>query len=146
MEPEKKDGFIRWQKVTIDQLTYAVNLIFGSTVAALGFQMTLLLNKEFTPMAWQKCVFSSSLVLLCLSACLGIFVVINRLRDFRLTAKISRSREQEVDSTEISKMRDASKKLGDRTWLGFIWQLMTFGAGIVLTVVTVIATQSAKLL
>ena len=48
MSSEYPEGsFIRWQSVTIGQLTYATNLIFGLVVAALGFQFSLLLNGKF---------------------------------------------------------------------------------------------------
>jgi len=36
-ETEKADSFVRWQKYTIDQLTYAIGLILTLTTASLGF-------------------------------------------------------------------------------------------------------------
>src|SRR5437879_3380280 len=90
---EPKGSFVRWQSITINQLTYAVNLILTFSVATLGFQATLLLGDQFKPVSWQKCIFSLSLVLLLSSIGLGIWCVINRLRDFRATMKTARLRE-----------------------------------------------------
>src|SRR5690606_2534499 len=84
-----KGSFVRWQSTTIAQLTYAVNLVLGFSVAALAFQITTLLNKEFNPVSWQKCAFSISLLALMASVGLGIWCVVNRLRDFRVTAKVA---------------------------------------------------------
>ena len=92
---------MRWQSTTIAQLTYAINLTLTFSVAALGFQVSLLLGKEFTPVSWQKCAFSLSLLLLLASTGFGIGCVINRLRDFRATTHAARLREDEKPDEEI---------------------------------------------
>lgn len=143
---EPRGSFIRWQSTTISQLTYAVNLILGLSVGALGFQVTLLLNEKFTPISWQKCVFSISTFLLILSVAIGIWCVINRLRDFRATEKAARMRKNEKPNEEIQPYRDLYKKLGKRTWILFWWQVGTFGIGIFFTILSVMASLSQKLL
>ena len=82
---DPKGSFIRWQSITIAQLTYAVNLILGFSVAALAFQVATLLNENFKPVSWQKYTFLLSLVILLASVGFGLWCVINRLRDFRAT-------------------------------------------------------------
>jgi hypothetical protein len=47
MAEDKKGSFIRWQSTTIEQFTYAVNLILSFAVATLGFQITILLDAKF---------------------------------------------------------------------------------------------------
>ena len=145
-----KDGprgsFVRWQSITIAQLTYSVNLILGLAVAALGFQVALLLNDKFNPIAWQKCAFSVSMFLLVLSIALGIWCVVNRLRDFRATTKAARMREEGKPAEDIQPYRDLYKKLGKKTWCLFWWQVGTFGVGIALTILGVWAFISQKLL
>lgn len=143
---DPKGSFIRWQSITIAQLTYAVNLVLGFAVAALGFQVSILLNEKFIPISWQKCAFSLSLLILLASVGFGIFCVINRLRDFRATTKVARMREAEKADEEIQPHRALYKKLGERTWILFWWQIGTFGVGVLLLVLGITASLGAKLL
>ena len=82
-KPEVNERFIRWQAITIAQLSYAINLILTFSVAAIGFATTLLLNENFNPVSWQSYAFSLSLILLLVSGAFGVWCTINRLRDFR---------------------------------------------------------------
>ena len=143
---DPKGSFTRWQSVTIGQLTYAINLILGFSVATLGFQVTLLLNEKFVPVSHGKCVFSLSLLLLGLSVLFGIAVVINRLRDFRATMKAARLREQGATPESIEDQRILYRRLGARTWCLFWWQVGTFSFGILLVVLSVLASSAHKLL
>jgi hypothetical protein len=142
---EPKGSFTRWQSVTIGQLGYAVNLILGLAVATLGFQITLLLNDEFAPVAWQKCAFSLALLLLGTSVFFGIVVVINRLHDFRATMNAAREREKGSPATVVEEYRTLYGGLGPRTWLLFWWQVATFGIGAAVTLLSVLASASHKL-
>ncbi len=141
-----KGSFVRWQSTTIAQLSYAVNLVLGFSVAALAFQVTTLLNEKFNPVSWQKCAFSISLLALLASAGLGIWCVINRLRDFRATTKVARMREQKKSDAEMEPHRVLSEKLGKRTWGIFWWQIGTFGVGVLLLVLGIAGSVSEKLL
>lgn len=141
-----KDSFVRWQSTTISQLTYAVNLVLGLSVAALAFQVSTLLNEGFNPIGWQKCAFSISLLALLISVGLGICCVVNRLRDFRVTAKVARMREQNKSEEDMEPFRVLSNKLGGRTWGIFWWQIGTFGVGMLLLVLGIAGSVSQKLL
>jgi hypothetical protein len=145
-QEEQKESFIRWQTITISQLTYAVNLILGLSVATLAFQITLLLNKDFCPVSWQKITFPIALILLLLSVALGLWCVINRLRDFRATTKVARKRENGATDEELKLLRKVYDKLGKNTWLIFWWQISTFGVGVLLTIISVGFSLSSKLL
>src|SRR5262245_44263863 len=146
MPQEDRNGsFVRWQSITNAQLTYSVNLFLGLGVATLGFQVTLLLNEKFHPVGWQKYAFSTSMLTLVLSIGLGIWCVINRLRDFRATQKTARLREDGRSEEDLQPYRDLSEKLGSRTWRLFWWQIGTFGAGILLTVLALFMILSQKL-
>src|SRR5690242_1675012 len=52
-KPEKSSthegSFVRWQKITIAQLGYAINLILGLGTATLGFSFVLLKGDELAP-------------------------------------------------------------------------------------------------
>ena len=100
MPKPRNESFVRWQGISVTQLGYAVNLILGFATASLGFALTLLKDKDFTPQHCEKILFDSSLALLSLSIALGVWCVINRLRDFRKTKDIANER-QELGETEL---------------------------------------------
>lgn len=141
----KKDSFIRWQSITIAQLTYAVNLFLGFAVAALAFQISVLLNEKFNPISWRKGAFSVSLVTLSASVGIGIWCVINRLLDFRTTARVAKMREEGKSYEDIESYRVIYKKLGKRTWVLLWWQISTFGVGVLLLVLGIAGSVSMKL-
>lgn len=145
-DDDPKGSFVRWQLITIGQLTYAINLILSFSVATLGFQVTLLLGEKFNPVSWQKCVFFLSIFLLVVSVGFGIWLVINRLRDFRATTKAARMREKGESDYAIEPYRNLYRKLGDKTWDLFWWQIGTFGTGVLFTFLSVLASVVHKLI
>lgn len=145
-EENESGSFVRWQGITLTQLGYAVNLILGLAVAALGFLVSLLLKVDFIPVSWQKCAFFLALVSLLASVGFGMWVVVNRLRDFRVTKDIARRREKNKKDKKLPTLRDFSERLGKRTWWLFWWQIGTFGVGVLVLVVGVAASIKDKLL
>ena len=100
---DPRGSFVRWQTITREQLSYAISLILGLSVAALGFELSLILHVEFgdvlvsdKPALLLSYAFAtSSAISVIVQGCstgLGIWVVLNRLADFRLTASIARRR------------------------------------------------------
>jgi len=136
---------VRWQSITIAQLTYSINLILGFSVATLGFQIALLFNDKFHPSKWEQLAFGVSTFALALSVGFGIWCVINRLRDFRATTTAARLREDAKPHKEIESQRRLYEKLGERTWCLFWWQIGLFGAGIVFGVFSVLGPLIQKL-
>ena len=134
-------SIVRWQSTLIVQFTYAINLILGFSVAALGFQITTMLGREINYGYYGEKTYVDaallSLIFLGASVLLGIPLVLNRLKDFRLTAKIARQRKYPSPTDTIAADRDLSEKLGRKTWCLFQWQLGTFGIGVVMTIVGV---------
>ncbi len=140
------DSKTRWQAITVAQLSYSINLFLTFTVAALGFCMSLLLNKSFTPESWNVCAFSVSIILFLSSGGFGIWCTINRLRDFRATAKITRIRDKKDKEVETQSLRLLTDNLGKKTWGIFWWQIGTFCAGIFLLVFSVAFSLGQRLL
>lgn len=144
---EPKGSFLRWQSITISQFTYAINLILGFSVATLGFQAALLLNENFEPVGClQRLSFLASLILLILSVVFGVWVVVNRLEDFRETTTAARKRETGVPDSEIEPHRMRYRELGGRTWCIFRLQIITFALGVFLTFLSVAASSLHKFL
>ncbi len=139
------DKYIRWQGVCIAQLSYSINLILTFTVAAIGFEVTLLLNNDFIPTSWQSCLFSISLLSLLASGAFGIWCTVNRLRDFRATANIANLKRKKEEADKINELRALTDNLGKKTWGIFWWQIGSFALGILLLVISVTFTVSNKL-
>lgn len=141
---DDSEAFARWQGLTITQLSQAVSVVLALAVAAIGFDVTLLMNKEFVPASWQKFVFAAAVLALLVSVALGIWCIINRLRDFRLTMWAARDREN--DPVGAATSRALANGLGKKTWALFWGQICTFGLGVVLTVAVVTGVHGHKLL
>lgn len=149
-DDDPKGSFVRWQSITINQLTYAINLILGLCVASLGFEVTLLLNAkididacshkiEFLSLVTFLSGATLSILALFVSIALGIWAVINRLRDFRATEMAARLREKGRPDSEILPYQGLYKCLGNSTWRLFWFQIGTFGTGIMFAVVSIAA-------
>ena len=80
---KNRESSVRWQGRTIEQLGYALNLILGLSVAAIGFEVSLLLSGGFEKAGSQSFLFVISMLSLLLSVVVGLWCVVNRLRDFR---------------------------------------------------------------
>jgi hypothetical protein len=124
-----REGFVRWQGITITQFGYLANLILGFATASLGFSLTLLGNKDFVPPGYGKYLFLISLIAFMLSIFVGVWCAINRLRDFRKTKQIARDREALSDA-ELTRKRNEVDRLGECTWRLFKFQIVTFGVGV----------------
>jgi len=85
------ERYNRWQGLAIAQLTVAVALISGLSVAGLGVGLSLLQSEKPLASAPSRCAFAVSMLLLLLAALLSCGAVITRLLDFRLTARKVRS-------------------------------------------------------
>lgn len=150
----REGSFARWQGITVTQLGYSINLVLTFAAATLGFSLTLIGDSSFRPDGWTKCLLSLSLLCLLASIAVGLLCVINRLRDFRRTAKIARDREtwerEAVTNEEIDRRlesrRAKTKKLGKRTWALFYWQTSLFVMGILLLVTAFVIVYQVKLL
>lgn len=142
-------SFVRWQATTISQLGFATNLFLGFSVAVLGFEITLLLNGTFDfGSCLPKCGFLLSLLMIVLSICLGIGVVINRLRDFRATMHAARLREstRADELAECAHYRALAVNLGKWTWCLFWWQIGTFSVGLILFFLSIVLPSASKLI
>lgn len=144
-QQEPKGSFVRWQAVTVAQLTYAINLLLTFAVATLGYQVTVLAGEKFVPVSAQKFVFSLSLLSLGLSVLFGVTIVVNRLRSFRATMRAARAREN-GNTERHAALRALYKRLDARTWWLFWWQAGTFALGIALTIASVLGLHGTKLL
>ena len=136
---ERSDRFARWQKLRIDQLGYAVNLILGFTVATLGYWFSILRDRDFCPRGSAKCVMWLSLGFLIASGIAGVWCVVNRLWDFRGTAMRAGQRPGAPSKEYLG-------NLGKRTWCLFWIQLAFFCLGILALAAALLLTYYQKLI
>lgn len=136
MVTEVQESFVRWQAITRDYFSSVSNLVLGLATGLLAFLVSGLNSSQ--PHA--KCLLilgTVSLALLAASVVLAVWCSINRLRDFRATAQIARSRSK--DEPVASGARQESKIMGQLSWRLFWWQLVLFGfgaGGVAITVAT----------
>ncbi|GAA0527012.1 hypothetical protein FHS83_002129 [Rhizomicrobium palustre] len=146
-------SFIRWQSITIGQLAYASNLMLTLAVATLGYEASILLSDRFSGLpCTAKSTFLvgiAALFLLVISSLgllvsigVALFLVINRLRDFRETKTAARMREQNKPDEAIEPHRVIYRKLGRRSWVLFWNQIALFGISIVFAVFGVFLTAA----
>ncbi len=129
-QEKSPDEKVRWQKTRIDQLSHVNYLILTFSLAALGFAVSLLPDDKFDRVVGSLHSYRLSLLLFVLSIGLGIWCAINRLRDFRSTARRARLEYEGGNQCEVESLRFFTKKLGEWSW-GILWcQIGFFGAGI----------------
>jgi hypothetical protein len=122
------DRLVRWQGNTIAQLSAALSLFSGLSIAALGFLFSLLRDPRFAPRGADAVVFLVALLGFFVSTVAGVAAVITRLLDFRLTARKVRESKTEEPHTFFG--TDASG-YGRATW-GLFWVLViAFAVGVV---------------
>jgi len=136
METDAQASFVRWQSVTRDYFSSTSNLVLGLATGLLAFLVSGFASSQ--PIA--KCLLivgTISLVLLASSVALAVWCAINRLRDFRATARIARLRSKSEPVPPGS--REETRILGQLSWRLFWWQLVLFGfgaGGVAITVVS----------
>lgn len=138
------DRFIRWQRITMDQLGFSSNLIFTLNIGVLGFLVNKLLDDKLI-IQDGKIVLIIGFILLILSFILGITFNLTRLYDFRLTTRITRIKSNNLNDPRLGDIRCTVKCLGKITWTSFIIQTIFFTLGIILTLVSFLIMFSNKL-
>ena len=125
------DAIQRWQKITIDQMTFVTNLILVVSLAVLGFTINQLSISIFVLNRITKVIFGLGNLSIIASICLSIYLAVNRLNDFRLTTK--KLRHANKSSIELNKI---TGKLGNLTWSILNWQIGTFIIGLILLIIS----------
>ena len=130
-----RERSIRWQSNAMQQLGQANNLILAFAVATIAFEFKLLLDQPTTALCGLLFGFGASILFLGLSFLLGLYVVFNRLEDFRESAHAARALE-DGDKAKHANHSEKAKKLGPKTWCVFRTQLWSFGLGLLVGVIT----------
>ena len=140
------DRYNRWQGLGIAQLSVAIALISGLSVAGLGVGLVLLQNTAFQSSTHFKYVFTASLLFLFIAAFLSCAAVITRLLDFRLTARKVRKRAEKNYDKPLTMFWIGPDAYGRATW-GLFWtSCVLFAVGSILLVISVGGVYADRLL
>ncbi|MGG7035137.1 MAG: hypothetical protein ACI7YS_08085 [Flavobacterium sp.] len=137
-------SFIRWQGILISQLGFANNLVIGLNVGVLGYLMNFIKNATILN-GFQKILFWTTCLSIVVSLLTGLILVINRIDDFKITAKIARKRETN-NREGIEQDRNESKEIGKKTWNLFVWQISTFFVSLICALVLILIEHGDKLI
>jgi hypothetical protein len=150
------DRFVRWQQLTIGQLSFTNNLFLGFNLGFIGFFVTQF-GLTFSCVCWIFNIQILTLLGLGTSFVTGIILVINRLKDFRKTTQLIKNRKQKFEiehnlkksdnlesvKSTISNLKNETDKLGKITWKLLNWQIWTFLIGTVLGLVYIVIIKNA---
>jgi hypothetical protein len=147
---DSNGSFIRWQGIAITQMGYAVNLFLAFATASLGFALTLFKDPSLKQHCWGRCWVVLAGVALMISIAIGVWCVLNRLRDFRDSGQIARKREGWINKgyaktwidDRLRHRRSRSRCRGKRSHQLLHWQIGTFGVGTAFLVLAVVAPYS----
>jgi uncharacterized membrane protein len=152
---EYKERFAKWHSKQLDMLTFCVNLIFTISIAIGGF----IISNQDKPIFKDKVIcekyslIKTALLLLAVAVTIGVFALISRLNDFRLTKNIIKGRRRVFELENDIKYDDFHKSdkenlkkqisssicwtefLGKTTWVLFYLQI-TFMLLIIWIIVT----------
>lgn len=122
------ERFSRWQGRAQDSLTSTQGLVLGLATGLLAFIGDQLLDGKLSGSCAPHLALLSASAL-AISVGLGVCCALLRLSDFRLTASIVRRRDGGESDSDLSTPRDKARRLGERSWFLFYWQLGAFGVG-----------------
>lgn len=143
-----KERIVRWQQLSIKQLSYTNNLFLGLNLAFLGFLITQI-ELKIRCNCFLVSIQLIGFLFLGISFLTGILTVLNRLKDFRATHKLVRNKKLRFEhklrvsenrnisniESAISEYQSITNKLGRQTWIYLQWQIWTFVIGVFIGII-----------
>ena len=137
------ERFVRWQTVLRDQLSFLNNLLLTISIGIVGFLLSLLKTKEFSPVCIGKFFFTIGLLSISLSILFGIATGYSRLMDYRKTVK--KIGTELKGGTGIRQLKKLMKLFENLTWCLFHIQIISFGLSILFLLIAFCVFYSEKL-
>jgi len=135
----KKESFTRWQDYRIKQLSFTINLFLTFAIGILGYELSVLNDSSLNLNTIESIVYLLGISIILASIIIGICCVTNRLKDFRITAKITLWKYRRYKEHNFKKFRNISKRCSRRTYKLLKWQIITlFGSILVFFVLMLI--------
>lgn len=144
MNESDHDAMVRWQGES-RELRSTVNSLFLTYAAAMiGGQSSILFAKEVTRVGWAWIFIIAGCGAL-LSLAFGFSIVLVRLKDARLTARIARYRVEQKNPSEIKPLRNTTEKLGLWTNRLIPCQIVTFVLATIAFLIWIVLSFGTKL-
>ncbi|WP_047534841.1 hypothetical protein [Methylotenera sp. N17] len=139
------ESAIRWQAYARESRTAANSHYLAYSAAILALQSTILVDDEVISIAWPIS-FALAGIFAFLSLIFGSAVVLVRLQDARLTARVARYRYTNKSQLQIKAMRKRADNCSGLVNKLFIWQVISFASAALLFVVWVVGSNICKLI
>ncbi len=117
------ERFNRWQGLAIGQMSVAIALLTGISVAAMGLCLSLIQQSDFVAVLRYKNTFLFCFAFFGLCAICSCLAVITRTLDFRLSARTARARVKPENDRALTMFWLSSRQYGNLTWL-FFWSAL----------------------
>lgn len=134
------EKFVCWQNLAVTQLSVAVGLLSGLSIAGIGAGLALLQKQDFSLAGPFKAAFAISLLLLVVTAFCSCGAILTRLVDFRLTARKARGK------SPLTIFHRESDEYGHATWRLFWVSCTCFLIGASILVASVASVYVHRLM
>lgn len=140
---DAKEAMIRWQQNALERRTSANSHFLTYSAAILALQTSIVIDKTTLAIGWPV-TFIIGGTFAIISLILGSLVVLIRLRDARLTARIARYRVSKRTSGEIQDLRESTICLGKATNVIIPFQVVSFSVSAILFCIWVVGSHWSK--
>ncbi|MFA6414633.1 MAG: hypothetical protein WC217_02085 [Candidatus Paceibacterota bacterium] len=139
------DRFVRWQQLSISEMGKTISLFLGIAFATIGFVVSQLISADFIfRNYWDKFLFSFGSVVLLAHIVVSLILTLNRLKDFKLTTKVVRVKQNEKSTSAIADLREELEMISNKTRCLFGCSLWLFGIAELLIIIGFIIQISNK--
>jgi len=152
----RNERVVRWDQYRIKHFSYTNNLFIALNLGFLGFFITQS-GFNYSCICWLLTLQILTVLLLGASFLTGILAVFNRLKDFRLTARLTKKRKKQFEHdhnigtysnieeirSDIRDLKTKTNTLSPRTWILLNWQTWTFLSGTILGILYLIIEKIA---
>jgi hypothetical protein len=143
-DSDNREAMVRWQDIAREQRSSVNSLFLTYAAGLLAFQASILLDGANSKID-RPCIFEIAGGAAALSLMVGCAVVLVRLRNFRLTARLARCRFKREEQSKIEELRKSSGRLDDATNVLIPIQVCVFGVSAFAFVAWLLMTNSGKL-
>ena len=144
MTENDHEAMVRWQEIARAQRSTVNSLFLTYAAALVGLQATTLMSKDTARIDHSSLFLAAGSIALC-SLIAGCIVVLVRLRDARLSARIARYRDTNRPAAEIEPLRASTKFLGKCTNFFVPLQVALFAVAALVFMYWVLTAFGAKL-
>lgn len=137
------DAMVRWQAYARESRTAANSHFLAYSAATIALQTSVIIDNEVKKVEWP-CLFIAAGLFAVLALLIGSVVVLVRLRDARLTARVARYRHESRPRQQIEEMRKKANVYSGWTNKLLPLQIVFFSLSAVALVIWVVGAHAAK--